>query len=413
MPSSPARSLFAVLLLVCAVDAWAQDGLRDRDPNLDATRKITSDLQSAGLHRGPFFLISRLQLSDIGYDEHFFMPADGPGGLRWSVSAPQRLYFVPTRKVVASVDVTPSFAIISKGGKRTQIGYSSRADLQFLFNHLWFDFHTGLFNDLRAKTGEINSVLTTKDRSVGMNGEFKYSSRTSATFSGDVRRLSYPTNRFQPESLVDEIPLLDRSEHDYRVTLRHRTFPLTTISLASEYSDYTFAHIASHNARRTYGAVGAAYDNGRTSAWLEAGEAALSFRDPTQNDYRGVLGNGTLSRKFGTRTTLTVNAVRDLDFSIFLGNNYYLSDRAGATVDLEATRRLRLRLISQEARDLYPNPFNGIRRRDNLSWNAVGWNYVLRHVQGGFDVGYYKRTSNLGFDENHGIRLLLHLSLAL
>lgn len=408
-----ARALLALLVCAFATILSAQEGLRDRDPNLAITRKIASDLQSAAIHDGPFYIISRLQLADIGYDQHFFVPTDSPKGLKWAVSAPQRFYFVPTRKVVASVEFAPSLALVHDGGLQHQFGYTSRADLQFIFNHVWLDLHTDLMNDLRAKTGEINSVVTQKELNLGAQGEVKYSSRTSATYKADWTRTRFPTSRLQPSELVDLLPLLERSESDYRVAVKHATFPLTTITVAGEASKYTFDRTASRDAKRAYAAIGADYDNGPTSARIEVGDEHLDFQDPAQHDFRGALGNATFNRAFGARTVLTLNAVRDIDFSIYLNNNFYVADRVGGTIDYAASRRLTLRLLSQNGRDRYKTPVNGILRRDSISFNGVGWSYSRRHLQGGFDVGYYERTSNIHLDESHGIRLLIHLSLAL
>jgi hypothetical protein len=68
-------------------------------------------------------------------------------------------------------------------------------------------------------------------------------------------------------------------------------------------------------------------------------------------------------------------------------------------------------LISELGRDLYQVPENDILRRDQYSFNGIGWDYAVRHAQGGFDVGYFRRTSNvLDAERQHGIRLLAHLS---
>ncbi len=406
------RISFALAIVTFTWSASAQQGLRDRDPNLSVTRKITSELQQAWLHSGPFYLTSRLQLSDIGYDQHFFLPSD-TGGLRWAVSAPQRLYIVPTRKIVASIEAAPSLALVQRGAKKFQFGFTSRADLQFIFNRLWLDFHTGIFNDLRASTGEINRVLTAKENDYTVDGEFKYSSRTNLTYSASSRRTRFPTNRVQPEDVIDALPLLDRSEHDYRVAVRHQTFPLTTITLASEVSNYSFDQAPYRNASRTYGAIGADFDNGPTAIRAEVATARLDFKDPAQKDFTGLLGNASASRRIGRRMNGEINVVRDLDFSIYLFNNYYLTDRLGGTLGYDVSRRLQVRALAQLGRDLYQTPVNGIFREDKMSFVGAGWNYGRRHIQGGFDVGYYRRTSNVHIDESHGIRLLLHLSLAL
>lgn len=398
-------------MVAFAFTVAAQEGLRDRDPNLAATQKITSDLQAAGAHSGPFYLISRLQLQDIGYDAHFFVPSDAPKGVRWAINAPQRLYFVPTRKIVASVEVAPSLAL-SSNLRKTQVGYTSRGDLQFIFNHIWFDGYAILLNDLRAKTGEINSVVTAKESEGGVNGEYKYSSRTSGTFAVTRRKTSYPTNRIQPVDIVD-IQLLGRREVNSRVTFKHATFPLTTLTLAGERSTYTFDETSRLDANRNYAAVGAIFDNGPSAARVEVGRLSLVYKDPTQKDYRGTIGNATLTHRFGARTLGTLNLVRDIDFSIYIDNSHYIQDRAGLTLDYDATRRLKLRLLSQHGRDRYLTPVNGVLRQDNLSFDGVGWNYSRRHIQGGFDVGYYDRSSNVAIDASHGIRFLFHLSLNL
>jgi hypothetical protein len=111
------------------------------------------------------------------------------------------------------------------------------------------------------------------------------------------------------------------------------------------------------------------------------------------------------------RTLLNAAASRDLDFSVVNQNGYYLFDRAQASLDYLSTRRLTLRVISEIGRDSYPVAVNSIFRRDRYAFNGIGWDYAARHAQGGFDVGYFRRTSNAPDGQReHGIRLLAHLS---
>src|SRR5437016_1317682 len=147
-------------ILAGTIAAEAQE-LRDRDRTLAASRQIAEDLRRARLHYGPFYLLSSIQLSDIGYDEQFLMPAaDTTSGFRFGVSAPQRLYFTPNRKTFFSVQASPEWSRFTGANAHTQYGYKTRADAQFLFNHLYIDAY-GIGNDsLHVDTGEISSLVT-------------------------------------------------------------------------------------------------------------------------------------------------------------------------------------------------------------------------------------------------------------
>src|SRR6476646_8052165 len=105
------RCAAALTLLACAFTISAQDGLRDRDPTFSASKQIANDLNQASAHSGPFYLLSHIQISDLGWSDELYLPVVAASkGLTFAVTAPQRLYFVPSRKAVYSVQVTPSYA---------------------------------------------------------------------------------------------------------------------------------------------------------------------------------------------------------------------------------------------------------------------------------------------------------------
>src|SRR5205823_6406515 len=131
-----------------------------------------------------------------------------------------------------SIDAVPQMALIYENGSHTQTGYRFRGDAQLIFNHLYLDFYVLTADELRPHTGELNRVLTIKEGETGVSGELKYTSRTSALFAARYRRANYPTNRLQPTVFESAIPQLDRDENNYRVSILHKTFPLTSITLA-------------------------------------------------------------------------------------------------------------------------------------------------------------------------------------
>lgn len=406
----------ALGLLTVALSASAQEGLRDRERGFSASQQISSDLRRARLRNGPFYLLSSISLSDIGYESSFFVPTTEQGsGISFGVSAPNKLYYVPSKKSVFSIQATPEFTFFSgasKGQSSHQFGYVTRGDAQFLLNHLYLDFYAGRSDALVPYTGEVDRLVTRAQDSAGLNGEIKYSSKTSLAFQAGYRGTKFPDSRYQPVDVP--INLLNRNEQNYRLSFIHKTFPLTSLNLAAERANYAFENSFSKNAHRTFVGAGVSYADGRNTFHFEAGPGKLEFKDPAQKNFSGILGNTEYTRR-GTLWSFSASANRDLEFSLEPANNYYLLDRGTLLLEYAATRRLKLRFSETAGVDEYDVPtFTSsgrfVRRRDHINFVAVGWLYTLHRVTGGFDVGYYKRTSNADIGSQDGIRGILHLS---
>src|SRR5258708_16080742 len=109
--------------LIAAITLSASAQVRDRDPAIAGERAVSSDLQGANFHNGDFYLLSRISLADIGYNEEFFAPTgEQTSGVSLGLSAPQRLYFVPHPKVGLSTDLVPSYSPIPRQTNRGPFG---------------------------------------------------------------------------------------------------------------------------------------------------------------------------------------------------------------------------------------------------------------------------------------------------
>jgi len=421
------RALIAAMMLVVSSSVLAQ-GLRDRDRTFEASEQLAADLRKARLHWGPFYLLSYLEFSDLGYNQTYFFPTnDQTAGLSLAIAAPQRLYFVPTRKVIFSVEANPELAFFHAQQSATvnpdgtlqrhsrydsQFGYALRGDAHLFFNHLYADgFVTGS-NHLQALIGEIDRIATEKQITGGVTGEARYSSRTRLIYTASVSKISYPLSRHQPTDV--DVALLDHTEHNYRASLHHQTFPLTRLTLNAERSDYSFDNAPEKDGHRTYFGPGFIYDNGATTLSAEAGPSKVTYRVPLQKEFSGVVGNAAYSHRLTARASVSAAASRDVAISIYQNNNYYIADRLHAGMQYQATRRLTLLGGSTWGRDDYQVATLGlgILRRDTFSFTSVGFRYGLRHIRGGLDVGYYDRKSNVDLEQQNGICVIFNLSLS-
>lgn len=405
MRSFPFAVLITALVSLSALGQSTQR-MRDRDPDLDAAKRLAAELQSANFHYGPMYLLSRIRISDAGFTETATLPTgDTGGGISLTVEAPNRFYFVPRKKTVFTVELTPGYSFINSGDG--QFGYTARADAHLLLNHLYLDIYGMREDQLRAHVADVNRLVTLRNDEVGVGGEWKYSSKTSALFSLRARDIKFPRERFQPGTIP--VNLLDRQENNGRVSLMHKTFPLTSTFVAAERSDYDFERATYKNSTRTWLGAGAVYNAGRTTLRLEGGPAKLDFDDPAEKDYQGIVAAFGATRANGRRT-YTFTAERDLGFSIFLNNNYFVSNRLSVGVVHAATRKLSLRANSTYERDDYDVQVQGQDRRDTISFTSLGFIYTVRRLNIGADVGWYERDTTFGGDTDSGIRTVLHLS---
>jgi hypothetical protein len=410
-------ALVAIAIFPLLAAGQQSQNLRDRDPDLVGAKKIHGDLQQANFHSGPFYLWSRLRLSDAGFTDAGYVPTGDDGGsIAISVEAPQRLFFVPHRKVILTADLIPGYSFFSKGDSSGQFNYLVRGDTHLLFNHLYVDIYGQRADQLRAHVADINRLATTREDEFGVATEFKYSSRTSALFNLRYRDTAYPTDRFQPK--LEELPqntnynplqLLNRNERNARGSILHKTFPLTSLFVAAEVSNYGFHAATYKDSRRTWYGGGLLYDSGRTQMRVEAGALSLAFGDPAQRDFKGISGSANVARA-NRRWTYAGGLERDLGFSIFAGNNYYVSDRAHIGAEYAATRRLALRAGVMAERDTYEVDVQGHHRVDDILFPSVGFSYQIRRVSAGVDLGWYDRESTFGGDTASGIRYVLRLS---
>jgi hypothetical protein len=394
-------------VIIAAQTSTASQTLRDRDPDLSGAKKLASELQDANFHLGSFYLLSRLRIADAGYTETAYIPTgEQAGGLSLTIEAPQRLYYVPHKKTVFTAEVVPGYNVFSKGTDSNRLDYLVRGDAHFLFNHLYLDLYTLRANQLRAQV-EVNQLAPTEDEETGLAGELKYSSRTSVQFAGRYHEQQFPDDRFAPGSTP--LALLDRSERNARASFVHKTFPLTSLFVAAEGSNYGFRYATYKDSSRRYAGAGFTHDSGRTQLRVEAGPAILDFEDPSQQDFEGVLGSIRAGRSNG-RWTYTGTLTRDVAFAIVRDNNYYIVDSGSAGVIYAATRRLDLRanVVAQQLD--YDRRVAGRTRRDIITFSSVGFGYDLRKLSFGVDAGWYERDSTGEGDIDSGIRYVLHLS---
>lgn len=317
------RLLLAALSLVLARPVGAGAQILPRTP----------DDVGARVRLGPLWLNPTLTLSDVGMDTNLFNDD--------RTEEPKRdlsLVFVPQTDVWMRAG-------------RTWVTGSLRQDV------IWFREHEdqraangtytagwvvsltrfSLFvngNWVRAKDRPSFEVDTRADRSenaVRAATEFRVQSRTLV--GGRVERRAV---RFHEGSFFERQPLheqLNRSRTSAALTLRHELTPLTSVTAdVSGYRD-RFEFSPARDATSMAGSLGVSFDPDA----LLRGSARVGYRrftpvSPKVPAFTGTTVSASLSLVTPARTTVSVEAIRDLEYSFEESQPYYVLTGTAASV---------------------------------------------------------------------------------
>lgn len=407
-------------MMIAATTAFAQEAstieARDRETRLRGRDAVQNDLNRSQLRFGPFYLYSTFEIGELGYDENLYAPTqEERADFTISVSAPQRLYFVPSRKFVLSADVRPGYVWYQEAEDARHWNLRYRGDVHLLFNRMYSDFYYEKADERRRDLSELNFLVDLDSQQVGNDTEIAVSSRTNILTGVVFREIEYP-NAEGTAFDFDQVSDLNRDEARYSAALRHKTFPLTSTEIGVAREIYEFED-DERDGERDQAWVGATRSTGRSTLRAEIGAARLDYRDVSKKDYSGPLGFVSYEFSPRRRWVGTLTGRRDLIFSVFAENQHFAADRLATSFTLPATRYFDLRFLGEAGRNTYFVPsFDEVdrinkRREDDILYGSVGFTTRLSRLAFGLDVGRFQRTSNFARFSEDGIRLVLRLSL--
>lgn len=390
---------------------------RDREIRLLGRDKVQDDIRRSQFRYGPLFLYSTFEISDFGYDENLYAPTEEErDDLIISVSAPQKLYLVASKKLVFSADLRPGYTWYKEAEDDRHWNHRYRADVHLLFNRMYSDFYYERIDERKRDLSELNFLVNLEQSEVGNESEIAFSSRTTVLTGVSFRDIKYPDGEIDSPFNLDEVTRLERQESKVWATVRHRTFPVTSTSFGFARENYDFTN-SEFDGERNQLFAGAQRETARTTMRSEVGYAVLDYAEPSLEDYHGPLGFVSYDFRPRERYLLALTGRRDLVFSVFENNQHFAADRLRAALVVPFTRFFDFRLTGEIGRNEYfvptLDPTDGVvkLRQDDITYASAGILVRLARIAFGVDVADYERVSNFSGYSEDGIRLVLRLSL--
>jgi hypothetical protein len=142
----------------------------------------------------------------------------------------------------------------------------------------------------------------------------------------------------------------------------------------------------------------------RVRGRIRVGYKKYDVRNADMPDYRGIVGDSQLSFRLAKPFVIRGSYVRDVRFSLWYGNAYYVESRPGAGVSLYPLQFLRLDYDYSIGTNRYPVVGGGgsdVKRLDDFTLQSAGIYFrIKKSVALGFIASWWARDSNLDAEDD-------------
>jgi hypothetical protein len=358
---------------------------------------------------GPFRIDPVFQLSDAGYDSNLYYGYAGKPVKDYTLTAgPKFSVYLPLKKkIIFQVDESPQYVYFQKTKKERTWNNFFNARVHFALNRLFISVGNRLSYarqrwsteiDIRPWRWEASWDGLVLWQATKKTSFFVQGSRTSYDFE-NVNFGSFNI-RYRLSRWEDRISFMTY----YQLTYRARFFA------KAEYGSFEFKQKGSRfKDSKSYGLYGGIEFSpfGIIRGMINVGYKFFEPVDKTKARYKGLSGNSQLSVSLLKFLTVRASYSKDIQFSLWYNNAYYLENRAGGGVSLYIFKKIRLDYDYSLGKNRYPEEQQlgggaSLKRRDDYQIHSVGLYFRLKKNIGlGIVASRWRRDSNLECEDDN------------
>ena len=363
-------------------------------------RNLELRMQNARFSLGPFRISPVFVLSNAGYDSDIYYGAPGEPveDLTFTVSAALDVYLPLKKKIIFHIYESPQYVYYKETERERNLNNYFRGDVYLLFNRFVASGGIGRSEAKLRWNTETDIPIFRKENLVQGSLFWQPALRSSFNFSYQMTRHDYG------ESDLEVADKLDRDETYFNFTAYRDVSSRTRLFLDAEYGSFDFANPSSMKDSQSYGGYGGLEFSpmGKIRGRVKIGYKYFDSIRPQRKDYRGIVGDSSVSVRLMKAFAARASYKRDVQFSVWYDSTYFLESRAGAGASLYVSRNIRLDYDINRGRNSYPQEFGIQKRRDDYKIHSVGIYLRLRKDAAfGVIASRWVRDSNLEWlDDN-------------
>lgn len=357
---------------------------------------------------GPFRIQPSLVISNAGVDSNLYYSTNEPIKDFTITAGPAATLYVPIhRKFVLSAYGSPQYVWYSKTERERTWNYYFNGAAQLSLKNVFFSLE-GTYSDARERWNtEIDIRPRRKEEGYGGSVLVKAAWKTS--FSLGYRTVKYDYESVEYAGGFNVRERLNRRESYANFSMFYQASTQRRFFLDFEYGQYEFefasqAAIGDAQSGAAYAGLEFSPLGRRIRGRIRVGYKKFDIRNPEVPDNGGVVGDSQLSVRLAKPFVIRGSYVRDVRFSLWYDNPYYVESRPGAGVSLYILRFLRLDYDYSLGRNRYPVVGGGgpdVKRLDGYSIHSAAVYFrIKKSVALGFIASWWARKSNLAAEDD-------------
>jgi len=363
----------------------------------------------AAWHFGPFYIQPQLILSNAGVDSNvFYSPTDPVKDFTLTAGPAATIYLPIHRKFVLSAYGSPQYVWYSKTEQERTWNYYFNGAAQLSLKNIFFTLE-GKYSDARERWNtEIDVRPRRKEKGYGGSMLVKLAWKTS--FSLAYRTVKYDYENFVYEGGYNAQEELNRRESYANLSFFHQATSQRRFFLDLEYGEFRFdfaaqAAISDSRSAAAYAGLEFSPLGRRVRGRIRLGYKKFDVLAAGAPDYSGLVGDCLLSIRLATPLVIRGSYVRDVRFSLWYDNPYYLETRPGVGASVYVLRFLRFDYDYSRGRNEYPLAGGGgpdEKRLDVYTLHSGGVYVRLKKtVALGVIANWWARDSNIDTEDDN------------
>jgi hypothetical protein len=360
-------------------------------------------MEEAPWHFGPLLIQPSLVISNAGVDSNVFYTPSNPVRDFTLTAGPAATFYLPVRrKLVLSVYGSPQYVWYSKSERERTWNYFLNGAAQLNLKNVFLSLE-GVYSDARQRwSTEID--IRPRRKETGYGGSILVNLAHRTSFGLGLRTVKYDYESIDYEGSFNIRERLNHQATYATTSMYYRIDEGRRFFLDLEYGrfDYEFATQATLRDAESYSVFGGLEFSElgrRIRGLIRLGYKQYDVRDADSTDFKGLVGDTRLSLRVSTLLTVRGSYLRDVNYSLWFGDSYFILTRPGAGLSLYVLPFLRLDYDYSKGKNKYPvagGEDEDQARLDIYDTHSGGLYFRIMENTGlGFVVSWWKRDSNI------------------
>lgn len=368
---------------------------------------------------GPFKLQPMLLLTNAGYDDNIYYYSRGNPIRDYTFTAgpAANIYLSLKRKILFTSYASPQYVYFRETKRERTWNYYGRAEVNFIFNRFLLTAGAS-YSDARERWNtEIDLRPRRRERAGRAELLWQVRRRLSLSLSARQSQYEYENLEYERFRLAET---LNRTENYANLATYFELTPRVRFFLDAEYGLFEFTHPASGRDSKSYALYGGFEFSplGKIRGRLHLGYKYFDSKSPERKDYRGLVGDTGLQVRLLRKLWIRGALRRDVRFSLWYENTYFLENLWSAGFSFYLHRKIRLDYDFSDGRNRYPSPFpspqsvppysftyfsppSPVKRLDHYQIHSAAIYYrIAKDIGFGLVFSHWTRDSNLDWEDD-------------